>query len=465
MNKNHSEKTDGKVVSRFAPSPTGNLHFGGLRTALFSYLYAKHNKGKFILRIEDTDKERSKKEFEQNILDSLSWLGIQYDEFYRQSERSEIYKRHLEALVAKDLAYVSEEAVVEEGKRSSVIRFRNPNTTIIFSDMIRGEISFATEDLGDFVIAKSFDEPLYHFAVVVDDHEMGVTHVVRGEEHISNTPRQILIGEAIGAKRPVYGHLPLILAADKSKLSKRKGAQAVTEYKEKGFLPEALINYAALLGWNPGTDEEIFTPEEIIEKFDISKVQKSGAVYNEEKLRWVNREHLRRMSSDKLEKAIIEVFQKSEHVKSNKWLGSVTPTLIKKLAPAIIERIETFGDLETSIIEGEYDYCFEAPKYDAKDLVWKDSGEDAVSKTKNHLAKAAELFGELSEEDMSDPEKIKPSIWAYATDHGRGDVLWPIRFALTGRTKSADPFTVAYLIGQKECVARLETAIKNLEKL
>ena len=282
-----------KVVVRMAPSPTGHLHIGTVRTALFNYLFAQHNKGEFILRIEDTDKERSTKEFEEEIVSGLQRIGITWDGFYRQSERGAIYRTYLEKMVARGSAYVSkEESKMRPGEFVEVVRLKNPNATISFSDEIRGEISFDTTELGDFVIARSLDDALYHFTVVVDDHEMGVTHVIRGEDHISNTPRQILIQEAIGARRPTYAHLPLILAPDRSKLSKRHGAVMMSEYESQGFLHEALINYLALLGWNPGTDQELFTLKELITFFDISGVQKSGAIFNIDKLRWFNKEYL-----------------------------------------------------------------------------------------------------------------------------------------------------------------------------
>ena len=207
-------KMEEKVVVRMAPSPTGNFHIGTARTTLFNYLYAKKMGGKFVLRIEDTDKERSKKAFEDNILEGIKWLGLAYDEFYRQSEREDLYKDYVKRMIDAGSAYISKEEPKEEGQRTEVVRFKNPNKKIKFEDEIRGEVEFDTTELGDFVIAKSPEEPLYHLAVVVDDHEMGVTHVIRGEDHISNTPRQILIQEAIGAKRPVYAHLPLILAED-----------------------------------------------------------------------------------------------------------------------------------------------------------------------------------------------------------------------------------------------------------
>ena len=274
----------GKVAVRMAPSPTGNFHVGGARTALFNFLFARKNNGKFILRIEDTDKERSKKEFEDDIFKSLEWLGLKYDEFYRQSERGEIYKNYVEKMLNNDSVYEAED---------KVIRFRNPNKKTKFNDLVRGEIEFDTTELKDFVIAKSVDEPLYHLAVVIDDFESGITHVIRGEDHISNTPRQILIQEAIGAPRPLYAHLPLILAQDRSKLSKRKHGESVSldYYRHKGYSTEAIINYLALLGWNPGTEQEIFTLEELINVFDLERVHKGGAIFDEKKLAWVNRKH------------------------------------------------------------------------------------------------------------------------------------------------------------------------------
>ena len=273
-----------KVIVRMAPSPTGRFHVGGARTALFNFLFARKNNGKFILRIEDTDKERSKKEFEDDIFESLEWLGLKYDEFYRPSERGEIYRNYIETMLNNSSIYEADD---------KVIRFRNPNKKVKFSDMVRGEIEFDTTELKDFVIAKSVNEPLYHLAVVIDDFESGITHVIRGEDHISNTPRQILIQETIGAPRPLYAHLPLILAPDRSKLSKRKHGESVSldYYRNKGYSPEAIINYLALLGWNPGTEQEIFTLDELINVFDLSRVHKGGAIFDEKKLAWVNRKH------------------------------------------------------------------------------------------------------------------------------------------------------------------------------
>ncbi|MEK7461698.1 MAG: glutamate--tRNA ligase family protein [Patescibacteria group bacterium] len=280
-----------KIITRFPPSPTGPLHIGNVRTALFNYLFARQNGGDFVVRIEDTDRVRSKKEYEESMLESLKWLGFERDgELWHQSERTEIYKSHLNKLIQINKAYISTET---EGENREVVRFRNPNKQMVFEDLVRGKVEFDTTELGDFIIAKNLNEPLYHLAVVVDDFEAEITHVIRGEDHISNTPRQILIQEAIDAPRPIYAHLPLILAPDRSKLSKRKHGESVSldYYRQKGYLPVAIINYLALLGWNPGTEQEIFTLDELINVFDFSKVHKGGAIFDEKKLAWVNRKH------------------------------------------------------------------------------------------------------------------------------------------------------------------------------
>ncbi len=279
------------VITRFPPSPTGYLHIGRARTALFNYIFARQNAGKMIFRFEDTDAVRSKKEFEEIMTESLVWLGISWDNkvIEKQTERLEKYKEYLRKLVEENKAYISKEKILEgdkAGQENEVVRFRNPNKKITFKDLIRGDITIDTTDLEDFIIARNIDSPLYHLAVVIDDFEMGITHIIRGEDGISNTPRQILIQEAIGAPLPIYAHLPLILAADRSKLSGRHGAVSVTEYKVEGYLAEAMVNYLALLGWNPGTDQEIFSMDELTKVFDISKVQKAGAAGLEPATSW-----------------------------------------------------------------------------------------------------------------------------------------------------------------------------------
>lgn len=406
-----------------APSPTGNLHVGTARTTLFNYLFAKQKGGKFILRIEDTDKERSTKEFEKNILDGLEWLGLRSDELYRQSERTDIYVSHLKKMIENGSAYVSKEEVKEAGQRPEVIRFKNPNKKIIFEDAIRGTIEFDTTELGDFIVARSETEPLYHLAVVVDDHEMGVTHVIRGEDHISNTPRQILIQEAIGAARPQYAHLPLMLGDDRSKLSKRKHGALVwiDTYKTKGYLPEAMVNYLALLGWNPGTEQEIFTMEELIAQFDLKKIQKGGAVFDQKKLDWVNKEHV-------------------------------------KLLPPEEQRALLIKSIEHE------PYMAGEPELQIEDICWK---KETKENTLTHLQHLSALMDEREGEDLyaaimsyADSGKARPPEQAF----GRGNVLWPLRYALTGAKASPDPMTMLEILGKEKSLKRVEKAIMLLSQ-
>ncbi|MFN3599102.1 MAG: glutamate--tRNA ligase [Aquificaceae bacterium] len=315
-------------VSRFAPSPTGYLHLGNARTALFSYLFARHHKGKFILRIEDTDRERSTKEFEEMLLEDLRWLGLEWDEFYRQSERFDLYREYAQKLIESTHAYpcfCTVEDLEEERKKAEekgipyrysgrcrvltkeeverfkaegkpyTVRFKVPeNRVVVFEDLIKGHIAINTDDFGDFVIVRSDGTPTYNFVVVVDDALMGVTHVIRGEDHIPNTPKQILIYEALGFKVPQFAHLPVILGEDRSKLSKRHGAVSVRNYREEGYLPEALFNYLCLLGWSPPQEgKEIFSKEELIEIFRLEDVNSSPAIFNKDKLRWLNGVYIR----------------------------------------------------------------------------------------------------------------------------------------------------------------------------
>ncbi len=319
------------VKTRFAPSPTGFLHLGNARTAIFSYLFAKHHGGKLVLRIEDTDRERSKKEYEEALIEDLRWLGIEWDEFYRQSERFDIYKQYVQKLLdsghayecfctpeelekerqeaqRKGIAYrysgkcrnLSKEEVekLKSQGRPFAIRFRVPDgKDIVFNDLVKGPIRINADDFGDFVIVRSDGTPTYNFVVVVDDALMGITHVVRGEDHIPNTPKQILIYEALGFKVPEFAHLPVILGPDRSKLSKRHGAVSVRNYRQEGILPEALFNYLCLLGWTPPNDKEILSKEELIDLFDLKDVNSAPAVFNREKLLWMNGVYIREVLS------------------------------------------------------------------------------------------------------------------------------------------------------------------------
>jgi glutamyl-tRNA synthetase len=357
------------------------------------------------------------------------------------------------------IAYVSQENVEKEGDRPEVIRFRNPNKRVMFNDLIRGVIEFDTTELGDFIIAKDLDTPLYHFASVVDDIDLSVTHIIRGEDHISNTPRQILITEALGGKVPTFAHLPMILAPDKSKLSKRKHASiaSLSELIKKGYLPEAIINFVALLGWSPqasikstgssgaskdGSNEEILSLSQLEEKFSLNNVQKSGAVFNEEKLRWINREYIKKLSDQ-------ELFEKVK----NKLPKEITQSpyysdaRLEKILHLITERIHTFSEVETMAKEGEIGYFFEAPKYDK-----------ALLKSTEFLPETIKLL-EAVPKDKFDKETIKSALWDYATEKGRGQVLWPMRVALSGSEKSPDPFTIASILGKEETLLRLTNAL------
>lgn len=439
-----------KVVTRFAPSPTGVLHIGSVRTALYSWLYAKQHNGSFILRIEDTDKERSKKEFEENIIDGLNWLGLHHDEFYRQSERGGIYKKYLEAFIESGAAYVSKEITTEEGQRAEVIRFKNPNRTITFRDEARGDISFDTTELGDFVIAKDLESPLYHFAVVVDDFEMGVTHIIRGDDGISNTPRQILIQEALGAPRPVYAHLPMILAPDRSKLSKRHGALAVTEYREEGYLPQAILNFVALMGWSPGNDQEIISLEEMTKLFSLQKLQKSGAIFNIDKLKWLNKHYFKSLSEDVIGEEILARFPETLRDKAKN-----NSRIFKKILPIIIDRIAVFDEVRLLATEGEFSYFFDDPEYDPSGLFGKEDHDAPVFR--DYLDNIIKLLEKIDSNNFTS-EAIKTAIWDFATEMGRGRVLWPMRYALSGRAKSPDPFALAEIIGKETTIRRINYA-------
>ncbi len=449
-----------QVVTRMAPSPTGLFHIGSARTALFNYLFTRKNGGKFILRIDDTDRERSKLEYEKNILESFRWLGFDYDEFYRQSERSERYRFFLEKLIAEDKAYWSDETlengeeIKAKARLAKVIRFRNPGGKVNFLSRPQGELSIDVGDLGDFVIAKDLDQPLYHFASIVDDWEMGVTHVIRGEDHLSNTPRQILMLEALGASRPEYCHIPLILASDRSKLSKRHGALAVTDYRFQGYLPQALTNFVALLGWSPqantkdlvGTNEEVFDLSQLQEVFSLDGLQKSAAIFNTEKLNWLNHEHLRRLSLEDLQKEVKpflpERFSALDQYSQER--------LTKALLP-MTERIKNLSELKEAGERGEWDFFFTSV-----------SPSQELLKTPETLIETRKILAETQPAVWQSVEGIKGALWEYATENGRSQVLWPLRVALTGLEKSPDPFTVAFILGKEETLKRLDYAISFL---
>ena len=447
-----------KVRVRYPPSPTGFCHVGTARMALLNFLFAKTHGGAIVFRVEDTDKERGKEEYEDDIVASFKWLGLSWDEFYRQSERTEVYRGAIKKLIDAGKAYVSEEESKKEpGEKVRVVRLRNPGTRITFVDIIRGEISFDTTELGDFTIARSLEAPLYHLSVVVDDEAMGITHIIRGEDHISNTPRQILIQEALGYSRPQYAHYPLHLGADRSKLSKRKGDVAIRDYRAKGYLPEALRNYLAILGWTPPSGREILTLDEMTAEFDLTDVHKSGAVFDIEKLRWFNREYLLRLSEDTFQKESMTKLQEALTARDVEWDEKIASSL----APILRERISTWGDIHTLVGEGEFDYFFTNPHIDPTLVPGKNSDVETATK---HLTKVKDVLSALSVKEFANAEGIKTSVWEYATKEGRGAVLWPLRYALTGRERSPDPFIVAAVIGREAVLERIDMAKEALRK-
>lgn len=447
-----------KIITRFAPSPTGRFHVGGVRSALYNYLFARQNNGQYILRIDDTDKERSKKEYEDEIFEVFKWLNLEHDKTFKQSDRIDIYEKYIKKMIDDGFAYISKEEPKEEGDRSEVIRFKNPNKKVSFNDLILGKIEISTDDLGDFVIAKSLTEPVYHTASVIDDYESGVTHVIRGQEHSVNTIRQILIGEAIGAKMPQYAHLPLILNQERAKLSKRDPLVVpAIEYKSLGYLPEALLNFMALNGWNPGTEEEIFTLKDLLEKFSLDRVQKSAGVFNPEKLDWINREHIKMMSEQERNSMIRKFLDDTEISKETKFQDEF---FMKKIYPIIFDRISKFGDIKNMIGEGELSYFFQDPNISLSSLCWKDETKDEAKK---HLEWILNKLKSIEESVFSNPENIKSIIFDYATDNGRGQVLWPLRVSLSGKEKSPDPFTLIFILGKEKAIERIEKAISVLD--
>lgn len=437
---------ENKIVTRMAPSPTGKFHIGSVRTTLFNYLFARQHKGTFIIRSEDTDKERSKQEYEDNMLDSLKWLGLDFDEFYRQSERTAIYQKHIKQLISSGHAYEAEPS--KEDSQQAVIRFKNPNKKISFKDLILGDIEFDTTELGDFVIARTINLPVYHLTVVVDDGLMGVTHIIRGQEHINNTSRQILILEALGFSRPQYAHIPLIMSPRGGKLSKRDPEVVPTlEYKDKGILPEALINFMAFIGWNPGDEREILSKEELIKEFDLNKVQKGGGVFNIEKLKWINKQYLNRYSLDEFENYLkpLEVeFQK---------IPNFNQEIFKKIIPIIKERVDDFDGVREMIEKNELGYYFNSPELNKEKISWK---ENPAETTQKHLEKVSQLIENYSAEWNNDA--LKELIFPYAEQEGKGDVLWPLRYALSGQERSPDPFTLLSVLGKEESLDRIRKA-------
>lgn len=464
------------VRTRIAPSPTGFLHIGTARTALFNYLFAKKSGGAFIVRIEDTDLERSDKKFEAEILEGLGWLGIKADESplaggthgpYRQSERLHSYTPYLERLLASGQAFYCPHSEAElEAERKTlmatgknpvhacqyrdggagegIIRFKTPSgETLSFHDLVRGDISFSSDLLGDFSIAKDLTTPLYNFAVVVDDHEMAISHVIRGEDHIPNTPKQILLRRALGFGEPAYAHLPLILGSDRAKLSKRHGATAIREFRQTGYLPEALVNFVALLGWNPGGDRELFSMGELVEYFDLAKIQKAGAVFNVEKLDWMNGEYIRKKSSAELA-ALLRPYVRP----------SADAALLERVAKLEQPRLKRLFDIRQA------EFFFAAPDYDAGLLAWKNT---SPPDTRAALDEALAIIKTTPEGEFAVPQLERRLLDAIGGGD-KGWLLWPLRAALSGQKASPGPFDIMAILGKTETLRRIQRAVEKLEK-
>ncbi len=443
---------DQLVRTRLAPSPTGSLHIGTVRTALFNWLFARKHAGQFILRIEDTDRERSKPEFEQTILAGLNWLGIEWDEGpdkggsygpYRQSEREEIYRAAIQKLLTKGLAYQ------EEG--SEAVKLRVTPQIVRFKDEIRGEVEIHSDTWGgDFVIARNLSNPVFHLAVVVDDDAQKITHVIRGEDHLTNTARHILLQQALEIPTPVYAHLPLLLDDQRRKLSKRRMPVGLDYYQQKGFLPDAIVNYLALLGWSPTDDQEIFTRDELSQLFSLERVQKAGAIFSETKMEAVNKTYIRQLDA----KSLLDV--------TEPWLRAAGIELKDRdyWQAALLceqERVGTLSELPQVLSffrDGWKD------DYDSKILIWRKS--DQVQ-TRVILQKLYDFLLALPETDFNrEVLQAKLMDWIDAQKLGRGDTLWPMRVALTGQENSPSPFEVAAVLGKNKSLERIKSAQEKL---
>ncbi len=463
------------IKTRFAPSPTGYLHIGGVRTALFSWLYARQNKGQFILRIEDTDLERSTQESVQAILDGMEWLGLDYDEGpVYQTERFDRYKAVIQDLLDRDLAYycyASPEELDEMREQQKargekprydgryrcftgtppegvnpVVRFKNPTDgEVVIDDLVKGQIVVSNSELDDLIIARSDGTPTYNLTVVVDDWDMGMTHVIRGDDHVNNTPRQINLYKALGAEVPKFAHIPMVLGEDGSRLSKRHGAVSVLQYKEEGFLPEALLNYLVRLGWSY-KDQEIFTVPQMVELFDLESVNSSPSTFNTEKLLWINQQHIQTTDIDNLVSHLTPFMEE-------KGLDVSQGPALSKIADLLRERARTLIEMA-----------------DGATYFYQDFTEFEAGAAKKHLRPVAEEPLRLVQQKfaaLSDwkTETIHAAIQEAASelDVGMGKVGMPLRVAITGGGQSPSIDATAELIGQEKCIARIDLALQAIE--
>ncbi len=495
------------IRTRFAPSPTGYLHIGGLRTALYAYCFAKQNNGKFVLRIEDTDRERFVVDGTENILRSLYGAGLIPDEgvmfdkdeniiqrgdcggSYIQSERLDVYKAHAKELVEKGHAYpcfctperlaelrqfqelnklptgydghCREINAAEAQKRVSngekhVIRMKMPKEgEIVFNDQIRGEVRFKNELIDDQIIVKSDGFPTYHLAVVVDDHYMMITHIIRGEEWLSSVPKHLQLYEYFGWEVPVMAHLPLLLNADKSKLSKRQGDVAVEDYIKKGYLSEAIINFIAFLGWNPGSERELFSLQELVKEFSLDKVGKSGAVFNLQKLDWFNKEYLKKMALPDLVQKARKFLMADPDISSLIGSKKYKDNDLANIIALERERITTLSELP-----GAIKFVFSLPEYKPELLVWKKSSKEEL---KNILPELKSILNTISVQ-LWNRDVLEQTVgdWLKEKGYTTGSVLWPMRVALSGQENSPGPFEIAEVLGKDETIIRIETAVATI---
>ncbi len=493
-----------KVRTRFAPSPTGYLHIGGLRSSLFEYLFAKSNKGVFFLRIEDTDQSREVEGAVDNLLKTLKIVGIEPEEGlfidsegkvaekghfgpYTQSQRLDLYQKYAQNLVNDGHAYYCfcsperlaglrekqekskkptrydglcrnlslEEAKVRIAKGEKyVIRMKMPeNRDIEFEDMIKGKIKFNTRELDDQVLLKADGFPTYHLAHIVDDHLMETTHVIRAEEWLPSTPKHIILFECFGWEIPRYAHMPMVLNTDKSKLSKRQGDVAVEDYLAKGYLPEALVNFVALLGWNPGTEQEIFSMAELIKEFSFDKVHKAGAVFDIKKLDWMNGEYIKKMDLDKF----IELAKPYLEKNIGDDVNNIAEKELVKAYELEKQRIFKLSEIGESV-----KFLFtESFDYNPQILVWKKSDKAVTIKNLKSLSDELSAY----QEEGWTAKELEEKIINFVKDNNltNGEVLWPMRVALTGQEKSPTPFEVAEILGKEKSLKRLEIAINLLK--
>lgn len=468
MNPENQAQPANTVRVRFAPSPTGDLHIGGVRTALFNYLYARNKGGTFLLRIEDSDIERSTDESTKVILDGMAWLGMTSDEdVVFQSSRNERHQAVLNTLVSEGKAYYCdcspellaekrEKALKEGGKpkydgrcrnrnlgpEGNALRFRIPDTgTTEFTDLIRGHVVFQNEELDDLIICRSNKTPTYNFLVVVDDIDMNITHVIRGEDHVNNTPRQILLYNALGAQPPQFAHLPIVLGPDKTRLSKRHGATSVLQYQSQGFLPDALLNYIARLGWGHG-DQEIFTRDELIAHFNIENVNKAAAVFDMEKLLWVNAQHLKIADIEIITRMLEPFLDQQDFDVPDDYSRELIVELFR-------ERVKTLVEMAAAS-----KFIFEEPtEYDpngAKKFLRPVMLE--------HFEELIRKCEELSVLDRKSAQKIIEAILE-KNDMKLGKLAQPIRVAVTGTTISPGIYEVLEALGKEKVLTRLKKAV------